>query len=125
MTRFTSEELRVLAFPNSQFYEGMPNLQQAFTGGDAPGSSQCERAYFLEHAPGRPENRPVVFDHADLMGNKAADFYSFIQERLGGAGSNYHKFLLADGKPVKSFQMSDQPWWMLPDIEKILASTES
>ena len=58
LERYTSEQLRIIAFPNSQSYL---SSNTNHTNGDAPGTNQCERAYFLRYVPGRAENCNYCF----------------------------------------------------------------
>lgn len=119
MARYTFWELRVLVFPVNQFVnkELKPNSYNP----EAPGTSECERAYFSKHVPGSYTNAPVVFDHTHVFGEETHDLYRLLQGAQGNVTWNYHKFLLdGEGKPVMALPTAESPTLFAPKLEALI-----
>ena len=108
--------MRVLVFPVNQFvnHELMPQSANP----EAPGTSQCERAYFSKHVGPTDINAPVVFDHTHVKGEEMHDIYRFLQDAKGNVTWNYHKYLLdGDGKPIMALNTTQSPLLFLEKIQ--------
>ena len=110
----------MLVFPVNQF-TNKELRPQGSVNPEAPGTSQCERAYFSKHVPASPINAPVVFDHTHVFGEQTHDAYRLLQAAQGNVTWNYHKYLLdGDGRPVGALPTQESPTGFLPKLEELI-----
>jgi len=104
-----SKGLRILAFPCNQFHNQEPGTNE-------------------EIYKWATEKYNVTFDmfsKIDVNGPTAHPLYKYLQNILPGflwnsIKWNYTKFLLdKDGKPIKRYAPTDEPFSMLDDIQKL------
>lgn len=112
--RYNSSGFNVLAFPCNQF------------GGQAPCSSECEKAYLFHKMGVAPGSFPV-FDKAIVNGPGTIEPFTVAKDHAKGHDTgfdvawNYEKFILdGDGKPVARFASDTDPLKAEPVIKSIL-----
>ena len=118
LSRYNASGFQVLAFPSNEF------------GGQAPGSTACERAY-MHTKVGVPMGAAslTVFDTVEVNGPTAHPLFRFLRStapRFADCGGcdiawNYEKFLLnSHGVPVARYHAADSPLKAEETIRQLL-----